>query len=366
MKDVSLTVADGEFMVLLGPSGCGKSSVLRMIAGLEPITSGTVSIDGRVVNAGPGQGSRHRHGVPVLRALSAHERLQQPRLRPAPPRRAAPRRSSGACTGAAAKLGLAPYLERKPHALSGGQRQRVALGRAIVREPKVFLFDEPLSNLDAALRVSTRNELIRQQREIGITTIYVTHDQVEAMTMGHRICIMDKGEVVQIGRRSRSTATPPTPSSRRFLGNPPMNLLPVRDRCRRGWLSVRGLVVYVSGRPTRGRPMRLLRFWRSCHSSAFARRTFTRPRLAPGFSIVAASRRRPWLAVEPLGAETLVVLTLEGLPQEVIARVGRDTKLRPGDAAAFMVDTVAMHVFDTRTMRSIPRNQDRGRGQASG
>jgi multiple sugar transport system ATP-binding protein len=263
----------------------------------------------------------------------------------------------------AVQLGLDPYLRRKPHALSGGQRQRVALGRAIVREPKVFLFDEPLSNLDAALRLTTRNELIRQQREIGITAIYVTHDQLEAMTMGHRICIMNKGEVVQIGAPLEVYRNPANTFVAKFLGSPPMNLLPVRtdagpDGYRFGvggtawpadaWAA--DAIAALGGHALIGiRPEDLYG---------------TTPR--PGDNRIVPLPATTVAAVEPLGAETLVVLTLDGLAQEVIARVGRDTKLRPGDAAAFMVDTVAMHVFDTRTMRSIPRNKDRGRGQASG
>ena len=218
VKDVSLTVADGEFMVLLGPSGCGKSSVLRMIAGPRADHLGHGGSRWKDRERGPGQGSRHRHGFPILCALSAYGRLQQPRLRSAPAwRRATRDRAPGA--GRGRETGLLPFLKRKPHALSGGQRQRVALGRAIVREPKVFLFDEPLSNLDAALRVSTRNELIRQQREMGITAIYVTHDQIEAMTMGHRICIMDKGEVVQIGKPLEVYRGPSNTFVAKFLGN---------------------------------------------------------------------------------------------------------------------------------------------------
>ncbi len=139
----------------------------------------------------------------------------------------------------AERLGLTPFLKRKPHALSGGQRQRVALGRAIVRDPKVFLFDEPLSNLDAALRVTMRNELIRQQHEIGITTIYVTHDQIEAMTMGHRICIMNKGEVVQIGRPLDVYRQPVNTFVARFLGNPAMNLLAARLESANGEIVLR-------------------------------------------------------------------------------------------------------------------------------
>src|SRR5262249_39970744 len=152
---------------------------------------------------------------------------------------------------AAAKLGLTEFLQRKPHALSGGQRQRVALGRAIVRDPKVFLFDEPLSNLDAALRVTTRNELIRQQQEIGTTSLYVTHDQVEAMTMGHRICIMNQGKVVQIGEPLEVYRRPADAFVARFLGNPPMSLLPAKldmaDGCAVAKLG--GIAIALPGRP---------------------------------------------------------------------------------------------------------------------
>ena len=172
------------------------------------------------------RGPRHRDGVPVVRALSAHDGARQPRLRPAPARHRQGARSRAGCSDVAATLGLAVLLERKPYALSGGQRQRVALGRAIVRDPKVFLFDEPLSNLDASLRVSTRGELIKLHRRLGATMIYVTHDQVEAMTMGSRICIMDKGKVVQIGAPLEVYRRPAEPFVASFLGNPPMNLMP--------------------------------------------------------------------------------------------------------------------------------------------
>src|SRR5437870_3528313 len=224
VKEVSFTVAEGEFMVLLGPSGCGKSTVLRMIAGLEPITSGTVSIDGEVVNHVP---AKSRDIAMVFQSyalyphMSVYDNLAFGLRRRDIDRAEVARRVSAS----AAKLELTEYLQRKPHALSGGQRQRVAVGRAIVRDPKVFLFDEPLSNLDAALRVSTRNELIRQQQEIGTTSIYVTHDQVEAMTMGDRICIMNQGKVVQIGRPLQVYRNPADTFVARFLGNPPMNLL---------------------------------------------------------------------------------------------------------------------------------------------
>src|SRR5438128_2496404 len=222
--NVSLNIAHGELMVLLGPSGCGKTTTLRMIAGLESISSGTVSIDGRIVNQVP---AKDRDIAMVFQSYALYPHMSvKDNLAFGLKRRAVDRAEiERRVASVAGILGLAELLGRKPHALSGGQRQRVALGRAIVRDPKVFLFDEPLSNLDAALRVSTRGEIIRQQHEIGITTIYVTHDQVEAMTMGHRICIMDKGEVVQIGPPLEVYRKPADTFVARFLGNPSMNLL---------------------------------------------------------------------------------------------------------------------------------------------
>ncbi len=187
VEDVNLTIADGEFTVLLGPSGCGKSTTLRMIAGLETISSGTLSIDGAVMNGVP---AKDRDIAMVFQSyalyphMSVHDNLGFGLTRHDVPRPEIARR----VTAVAETLGLTPLLQRKPHALSGGQRQRVALGRAIVRDPKVFLFDEPLSNLDAALRVSMRAELIKLHHRLAATVIYVTHDQVEAMTMGTRIC----------------------------------------------------------------------------------------------------------------------------------------------------------------------------------
>ena len=228
VRDVTLTVADGEFMVLLGPSGCGKSTTLRMIAGLEAISSGTLSIDGAPMNAVPAK-SRDIAMVFQSYALYPHMTVRQNMgfgLRRRQASRAVVRQR---VEEVAAAIGLADYLDRKPHALSGGQRQRVALGRAIVREPAVFLFDEPLSNLDAALRVSTRAELVRLHRDLSATMIYVTHDQVEAMTMGDRVCIMRGGEVAQVGRPMEVYLDPASTFVAAFLGNPPMNLMPAHS-----------------------------------------------------------------------------------------------------------------------------------------
>ena len=195
---VNLDIAHGEFMVLLGPSGCGKSTTLRMIAGLESISSGHLSIDGKRVNDVP---AKDRDIAMVFQSYALYPHMSVfDNLAFGLRRRDVPRSEiDERVRTVAATLGMGELLKRKPHALSGGQRQRVALGRAIVRDPKVFLFDEPLSNLDAALRVGMRGELIKLHHYLGATMIYVTHDQVEAMTMGDRICIMNGGKVVQIG-----------------------------------------------------------------------------------------------------------------------------------------------------------------------
>src|SRR5215470_4495913 len=328
-------------MVLLGPSGCGKSTVLRMIAGLEPITSGTVSIDGRVVNQVPAK-SRDIAMVFQSYALYPHMNVYDNLafgLRRRDVERAEIERRVHAAAG---KLGLAEFLERKPHALSGGQRQRVALGRAIVRDPRVFLFDEPLSNLDAALRVTTRNELIRQQQEIGTTSIYVTHDQVEAMTMGHRICIMNQGKVVQIGEPLEVYRNPADIFVARFLGNPPMNLLPGKLELSDGGAMARfaGVVVPLE---------------RKASLASFAGREVTigiRPEdiyesTPPGASRPFARVAMRVVAVEPLGAETLLVLSLEASHDELVARVGRDTALRSGDRHELALDVAALRLFDS-------------------
>jgi multiple sugar transport system ATP-binding protein len=351
VKDVSFTVADGEFVVLLGPSGCGKSSVLRMIAGLEPITEGTVRIDGQVMNDVP---ARDRDIAMVFQSYALYPHMDvYNNLAFGLRRRSVPGDEiDRRVRGAAAKLGLEPFLKRKPHALSGGQRQRVALGRAIVREPKVFLFDEPLSNLDAALRVSTRNELIRQQHEIGVTTIYVTHDQVEAMTMGHRICIMNKGEVVQIGPPLEVYRRPVDTFVARFLGSPPMNLLsaeldaaagPLRILLGNATFTAPQILPALVGRPPRGKVL-------------LGVRPEDLYEAAPPDDAMAQLPARI-LAVEPLGAETLIVFTIDGSADDAIARVGRETRLRVGDRTTIGLDTTAVHLFDPATGLVIARNE---------
>ncbi len=349
VKDVGFTVADREFMVLLGPSGCGKSTVLRMIAGLEPITSGTVSIDGRVVNQVP---AKVRDIAMVFQsyALYPHMTVYDNLAFGLRRRNVEKPEIDRRVRDAAAKLGLAELLKRKPHALSGGQRQRVALGRAIVRDPKVFLFDEPLSNLDAALRVTTRNELIKQQQEIGTTSIYVTHDQVEAMTMGDRICIMNKGEVVQIGRPLEVYRNPADTFVARFLGNPPMNLLNGRLDAIDGHAVVRvaGGTVAL---PKRTAPSLARHVG---HDVIIGIRPEDLYEIAPVGGTEQLTRLSALVvAVEPLGAETLLLVTLPASNDEVIARIGRDTALRNGDRLEIALDTAAIHLFDPATTKAI-------------
>jgi multiple sugar transport system ATP-binding protein len=224
VHSLALDIADGEFMVLVGPSGCGKTTALRMVAGLEEISSGVVRIGDRVVNYVP---SRDRDIAMVFQSyalyphLSVYENIAFGLKVKKMPKAEIDRR----VRNAAHVLGLEPFLTRKPRALSGGQRQRVAMGRAIVREPAAFLMDEPLSNLDAKLRVQMRAEVSRLQRGLGTTTIYVTHDQIEAMTMGDRVAVMRKGELQQVAEPQTLYDHPVNLFVGGFIGSPAMNMI---------------------------------------------------------------------------------------------------------------------------------------------
>jgi multiple sugar transport system ATP-binding protein len=221
---LSLDIADGEFMVLVGPSGCGKSTALRSIAGLEEITSGAISIGGRVVNDLP---PKDRDIAMVFQnyALYPHMTVEQ-NLAFGLQQRKTPRDEISRRVLAVAKmLGLEEFLKRKPSALSGGQRQRVAMGRAIVREPQAFLMDEPLSNLDAKLRVSMRASLSQLHERLGVTTVYVTHDQVEAMTLGRRVCVLRDGKLQQVDSPQRLFDAPVNLFVAGFIGSPAMNFV---------------------------------------------------------------------------------------------------------------------------------------------
>src|SRR6478736_1099874 len=235
VKNISLHIDTGEFMVLVGPSGCGKSTTLRMVAGLEKITSGAISIGGRVVN----ELEPKDRGIAMVfqnYALYPHMTLFNNMafgLQLAKKKKDFISETVGRTAKA---LGLDHMLERKPSALSGGQRQRVALGRAIVRSPKVFLFDEPLSNLDAKMRVQMRSEISKLHAQLGSTMIYVTHDQVEAMTMGDRICVMRDGLIMQVADPLTLFRQPDNMFVAGFIGSPPMNLIKGKIQKRDGGL----------------------------------------------------------------------------------------------------------------------------------
>ena len=221
---LSLEVADGEFMILVGPSGCGKTTALRMMAGLEKPTSGVIRIGDRVVNE---VSARDRDIAMVFQnyALYPHMSVHKNLAFGLRQRRIPKQETDRRVLEVAAMLGLDPLLKRRPAQLSGGQRQRVAMGRALVREPKVFLLDEPLSNLDAKLRVQMRAELKRLHTRLGVTTVYVTHDQVEAMTLGNRIAVLSDGKLQQLGTPQEVYDSPANVFVAGFIGSPPMNLL---------------------------------------------------------------------------------------------------------------------------------------------
>ena len=225
VSDLSLHVDDGDFLVLLGPSGCGKSTLLRMLAGLEEPSEGVIEIAGEPVN---NVEPKDRDIAMVFQsyALYPHKTVRANIEFPLRPRKVPKDERRVMAEEAADQLGLTPLLERKPGQLSGGQRQRVAMGRAIVREPSAFLMDEPLSNLDAKLRVQMRSEIGMLQQRLGTTTVYVTHDQVEAMTMGDRIAVMNEGRLEQVGTPEELYDEPANRFVGGFIGSPPMSFLP--------------------------------------------------------------------------------------------------------------------------------------------
>ena len=227
VEDISIDIKDGEFIVLVGPSGCGKSTLLRMVAGLESISEGTCSIGGRVVNdVEPAE--RDIAMVFQNYALYPHMTVRQ-NLAYGLKNRGTPKAEIDRRVAEAAEiLQIGSFLDRKPRALSGGQRQRVAMGRAIVREPAAFLFDEPLSNLDAKLRITMRLEIKDLQKRLGTTSLYVTHDQLEAMTLADRLVVLNKGRIEQIGTPLEVYRNPASAFVASFIGSPAMNLIPAR------------------------------------------------------------------------------------------------------------------------------------------
>jgi ABC-type sugar transport system ATPase subunit len=322
---VDLDIADREFVVFVGPSGCGKSTLLRMIAGLEDITAGEIAIDGRVVNE---LDPKDRDVAMVFQdyALYPHMTVFENMAFSLRYRGIDRREIQRRVDQAARILDIEPYIERMPRQLSGGQRQRVAMGRAIVRDPKVFLFDEPLSNLDAKLRVQMRTEIKRLRERVATTTIYVTHDQVEAMTLADRIVILNHGRIEQIGTPEDVYDRPASVFVAGFIGAPPMNLLPAAalpaDRVPRTDRPLQDVLVGV-------RPEHLV--W---HRDSGA------PFLSGQASVV-----------EPLGSDTLVSFEVGGA--SVIARLPPRLVRKAGEAVALGADPANLHLFDLATGRRL-------------
>ncbi|MCR1782353.1 sn-glycerol-3-phosphate ABC transporter ATP-binding protein UgpC [Nocardioides carbamazepini] len=337
---LDLEVGDGEFLVLVGPSGCGKSTTLRMLAGLETVDAGRIRIGERDVTRLPPK-SRDIAMVFQNYALYPHMTVAE-NMGFALKMAKMPRAERDARVADAARiLGLTDYLGRKPKALSGGQRQRVAMGRAIVRQPQVFCMDEPLSNLDAKMRVQTRTDIARLQRELGVTTVYVTHDQVEAMTMGDRVAVMKDGEIQQVDTPLRLYERPANSFVAGFIGSPQMNLMA-------GHAEIGGVRVGRYAVPTAA----------ALPSSVLG-------------DVVVGVRPESWRlvgsgegglpvevgVVENLGADSYLYgrSTIEGAVQDVVIRVEGHGRAAPGDTVHVTTDPAHVHVFDAVSGRRIDR-----------
>ncbi|MFI5363056.1 MAG: ABC transporter ATP-binding protein [Elusimicrobiota bacterium] len=339
VSGVDLEVVDGEFLVLLGPSGCGKTTLLRMTAGLEEITGGHVEMDGKRINELP---PKDRNIAMVFQnyALYPHLTVAQNIGYPLKIRGVAPAELERKVAAVAAQLGLGALLARRPKELSGGQRQRVALGRAIVRKPGVFLMDEPLSNLDAQLRVSMRAEIKRLQRDLGVTMLYVTHDQVEAMSMASRIAIFKDGALRQVDTPERIFARPIDRFVAGFIGTPPMNFIP-------GTLTPEGVLLgdanggYLMRRPHKEIPRPVTVGVRPQHVK---------------FSTGAGLAVKLYVT-EPLGDEWHAVV--ETGVSRLTVKCSADPGLKPGDAAALVFDERELHLFDAQTGKRMQMEESR-------
>jgi multiple sugar transport system ATP-binding protein len=333
---IDFQIEEGEFMVLVGPSGCGKSTLLRMLAGLEDITDGTIAIDGKVVNDIE---SKDRDIAMVFQsyALYPHMTVAENMGFSLRLRRADARLIGERVAQAAKILNLEPYLHRYPRELSGGQRQRVAMGRAIVRDPKVFLFDEPLSNLDAKLRVAMRSEIKALHQRLGTTTVYVTHDQVEAMTMADRIVVMQDGRVEQIGSPLALYDRPDNLFVAQFIGSPAMNVV-------HGTVRRNGGLPYVEAAGGQRWPL-------DGQGGADGQAVVygVRPEhisLAGPDAPVQAEV----IVVEPTGAETELLVQV-GDAQVIVVLHGR-TQVQPGERVGLVIETRQVHLFDAQTQRA--------------
>jgi len=329
VRDVSLEIADGEFMVLVGPSGCGKSTTLRMVAGLEEVTGGEIYIGDRLVNdVQPGDRDIAMvfQNYALYPHMSVHQNMAFGLKMRGTPRAEIERR----VREAADILSIEQLLERRPRELSGGQRQRVALGRAIVREPKVFLFDEPLSNLDAKLRVQMRAEIARLHQRLKTTVIYVTHDQVEAMTLGQRIVLMDRGVVQQVDTPMNIYHRPANRFVGSFIGSPAMNFF-------------RGTVDHQTFQLPGGEKILLAGANSNGPVPAGPATLGVRPE-----DLVIDGDGVPFAAVtldvvEHLGHETMVHFALAG--GDHVARLAPDARAQPGDLLPLAIRPGAFHLF---------------------
>ena len=370
VQSLDLAVGDGELLVLVGPSGCGKTTALRMVAGLEDVTSGTISIDGRPVNDVE---PRHRDIAMVFQsyALYPHLSVYDNMAFSLKYRRIAKAEISQRVAEAARILELEPYLQRKPRQLSGGQRQRVAMGRAIVRQPRAFLMDEPLSNLDAKLRVQMRAEIAQLQRSLGTTTIYVTHDQTEAMTLGTRVAVISGGVLQQVAAPQELYRRPANLFVAGFIGSPPMNLIDARlERGGAGGDDAGPVVVF--GPHRLAIPAQVI----AAHP-AFERYLGeaivlgVRPEhlhdaaLAPA-GIAGSAIRLPVRLREELGSEVQVhgaIGTAAHVSDDaaddvrslatIVARMDPRTKIAEGETAEIAVDTAELQFFDPASGDSI-------------
>jgi multiple sugar transport system ATP-binding protein len=329
LHGISLDIADGEFMVLVGPSGCGKSTLLRMLAGLEDITAGTIAIDGRVVNE---VDSKDRDIAMVFQsyALYPHMTVRENMGFSLRLRKEGVRRIAEGVDRAAKILNLEPFLERYPRELSGGQRQRVAMGRAIVRDPKVFLFDEPLSNLDAKLRVAMRSEIKALHQRLKTTTVYVTHDQVEAMTMADRIAVMNEGRIEQLGDPLELYDRPANLFVAQFIGSPAMNVF--EGVFRNGSVEALGARWPVNG---------------TAHEGQSVRYGIRPEHLSFGAQGIPAEIE----VVEPMGAETELLVRIFGHSFTVMTH-GR-ASFGPGERVFVSPQPAHAHVFDSASGRRI-------------
>ena len=343
VENFNLTTIEGEFLVLVGPSGCGKTTTMRMIAGLETVTGGEIKIAGKNV---VGMIPRERDVAMVFQnyALFPHMNVFGNMSFGLRLRKLAREKIEGRVREAASILGIGHLLDRKPKELSGGERQRVALGRAIVREPRVFLMDEPLSNIDAKLRVEMRAEIIKLQRRLGVTTFYVTHDQVEALSMGDRIVVMSKGKVQQVGTPKELYHNPENRFVAGFIGSPSMNFIRVQVS-EKGTLSAgENFNVALHSQlsdAVRSKELReLILGVRPEHLRLVGNEQAENP--IPGVVDV----------VEPQGSTTILQVNV-GTDTKIIAQVNEQWGRQPGERLRLSIPPDAIHLFDPATDQRV-------------